>query len=79
MDETVQEFAYAQNPPLYERIIIFRLRQIGVSHLHSEEKKLVAAAVESAAAAKVSADAANASAVSAANSVWWAQWSPTTM
>lgn len=74
VDATVQTFAYAPDPIQYERIIIFRLRQLGIS-LKTEDEKLLVAALESAAAAKVSADAAERSATSAADSVRWARWS----
>jgi hypothetical protein len=75
VDETVQEFAYSPNPAQWERIIVFRLAQVGVTSLKTEEEKLVAAALESAVAAKASAAAADGAALSAANSVRWARWS----
>lgn len=75
VDATVQTFAYAQDPLQFERIIIFRLRQLGISHLRTEDEKLLVAALESASADTLAADAAERSATSAADSVRWARWS----
>ena len=71
----VQEFAYAIDPIQWERIIIFRLRQFGVTSLRAESEKILETAQESAAAAKDSARAADRSATSAAQSSRWSRWS----
>ena len=71
----VQEFAHATDPVQWERIIIFRLRQMGVTSLRTESEKVLETAQESAAAAKDSARAADRSATSAAQSSRWSFWS----
>src|SRR5688572_8083117 len=75
VEACVQEFAYAPDPVQWERIIVFRLRERGISNLRTEAEKLIAASQDSAVAAKVSASAAASSAESAAASVRWARWS----
>lgn len=69
VEACVQEFAYAPDPAQWERIIIFRLRQLGVEELKTEGEKVLATAQDSAEAAKSSARAAELSAAQAADSV----------
>lgn len=76
-----QKFAYAPDPVQWERIAIFRLRQLGVTGLLTEDEKALMVAADSAAAAKASAQAAKGSAViafvslllaiAAAAGAWW--------
>ena len=75
IEECVQEFAYSTEIALWERTIIFRLRQQGVEGLKTEDEKALAIAERSATAAEASAVAAAQSASSAAGSsraAWWA-------
>lgn len=73
IEEIVGLFAHAQNPAQWERIAIFRLAQLGVTGLKTEDEKLADAAKDSAASAKISASAAASSARSAADSVRWSR------
>lgn len=73
-EETAQAFAYTDTPAQWERIIIFRLRQVSGRILSTEDEKLVAAARDSASAAQLSADAARESAKTAHESVGWSRW-----
>jgi hypothetical protein len=66
----VQEFAYSPDPTKAERIIVFRLREFGISGLKTEDEKIVELTQQSATAASASANAAKQSATSAATSVW---------
>ena len=63
MNDCVQVYAYAEDPMQYERIIIFRLRQLGVANMKTEEEKIIDTARVSAAAAELSAKSARWSAV----------------
>jgi len=69
IDGGVQEFAYSPSPIQWERIAIFRLRQVGVVGLLSEAEEALAIANESADAAKTSASVAEVSARSAKSAV----------
>ena len=73
-EECVQEFAYTTDPLQWERIIIFRLRQLGVAELRTESEKVLETARDSAAAAKDSARAADKSATSAQQSARLSLW-----
>lgn len=73
VEACVEAFAYSTDHIQWERTIIFRLRQFGVTNLQTEAEKVVAAALASAAAAKASAGAADRSATSAGESVRWSR------
>lgn len=75
VEDFVQQFAYADNPPLYERILVFRLRQLGISGVMTEDEKLVTSALTTADASKKSASAAERSADAAASSARIATYS----
>jgi hypothetical protein len=74
-EERVEGFAYADDVARLERIIVFRLRQLGVSNARTEDEKLVWASEQAAMAANASAAAAELSARTAASSTRWTRWS----
>ena len=69
VEKCVQAFAYSKDRAQWERIIVYRVGQLGVLGLKTEDEKLMEAAQDSAKAAKRSADSAAESASSSRRSL----------
>lgn len=68
IEARVNQFAYAADPAKFDRIWVFRLREVAGLDVRTEEEKLTSAAVASAAAATRSAHASESSAGSSKES-----------